>query len=68
MPYTKNLPPYGHVMTVPEFKQAVKEGAFIDYDGMGEAAKLLVDDSEYIYPSTVDKIPVDATHIIWYNK
>ena len=61
---------YGDIFTVEEFKELVKEGMFIDYDGSGIPAKLegVVDDSINIYPSRLDKIPEDATHVIWFNK
>lgn len=55
-------------MTVEEFKRAVATGLFIDSDGIGIAAKLRVDPRKYVSPSTVNEIPDDATHIVWFNK
>ena len=62
--------PYGDdVYTISEFKSHVEDGSFIDYDGFGYPVKdSLADKSIVIQPSTVDKIPADATHIVWYNK
>lgn len=68
MPYVSEVPEYGTLMTVEEFKNAVTNGFFIDYDGSGEPAKILVDKSVSIRPSKVNEIPADATHIVWYNK
>lgn len=60
---------YGDLMTVEEFKANVESGGFIDYDGMGHAVRGdEVDESFYVYPSEVDKIPEDATHILWFNR
>lgn len=56
------------VMTVEEYKQCVSSGGFIDYDGFGY---LIYGDRvtrEETWPSIVDQIPSDVTHIIWYNK
>jgi len=72
--YTRSLPDYGHLMTVEDFRNAVKERSFIDYDGFGYAAKpidgmMRMEASGHtIYPSRVDRIPNDATHIVWFNK
>ena len=71
--YNKSIPNYGEIMTIEEFKYAVKSGSFNDDDGHGEAicnnrmhSGLL--DNTSIYPSSIDTIPKDATHIIWFNK
>jgi hypothetical protein len=58
------------IMSVQEFRDAVKQGAFVDYDGFGHPMKDdKTDGSVYIYPSDhLDTIPDDATHIVWYNK
>jgi hypothetical protein len=62
------------IMLVDEYLENVKCGALIDSDGMGEVArngfiaKSLIN-SSWIYPSQgIDVIPLDATHIVWYNK
>ncbi len=67
--YSKSNPKYGDLMTVKEFRGAVAEGWFIDYDGYGNASNgTHVDPDVCIYPSMVDAIPADATHIMWYNR
>jgi hypothetical protein len=66
--YKDKMPSYGDLMTVNDFRQDVRAGGFIDYDGFGHPAKLMVDNSTHIYPSQVDAIPDDATHIVWFNK
>ncbi len=69
MVYKHSIPDYGDLMTVEEFREAVKIGAFTDYDGHGIAAKNgMCSRERHIYPSTVDQIPEDATHIVWFNK
>lgn len=57
-----------HVMTVEEFRESVEDGMFIDYDGFGYAARNGMSANDPIYPSEVDKIPEDATHIVWFNR
>lgn len=59
---------HGHIMTVNEFKQAVRDRLFIDYDGFGHPAKMTMDVTQHVVPSKVDEIPNDATHIVWYNR
>ena len=67
--YGKTLDTEDDVYTIEEFLKQVKEGAFIDSDGYGHPVKdNLADKTIDIYPSTVDEIPKDATHVIWYNK
>ena len=67
--YKYDIPPtHGEVMTVARFKELVKDGSFIDYDGFGHPAKMTMDIYQAISPSTVDLIPEDATHIVWYNR
>lgn len=67
--YTEKLPNYGDLMTVKDFLEACEVGAFIDYDGSGHPVK----DGKMarnvdVYPSKRDKIPKDATHIMWFNR
>lgn len=57
------------VYTVEEFINCCKRNAFVDGDGFGYPVK----DSKsnpriVIQPSKLDSIPVDATHIVWFNK
>jgi hypothetical protein len=81
MPYTKQVKfsatnRYGNhpddeddVYTVDEFKDCVEHGLFIDYDGFGYPVKDgLADTGIYIIPSEVDRIPEEATHIVWFNR
>ena len=57
------------VYTVEEFIACVKDGAFIDYDGFGFPVKdNLANRFVYVRPSKLDRIPKDATHIVWYNR
>ncbi len=57
------------VYTVDEFRECVKDGAFIDYDGFGHPVKdKKANEDICIQPSRVDDIPDDTTHIIWFNR
>jgi hypothetical protein len=57
------------VYTVDEFRQNVRVGAFIDYDGFGHPVRDgLCDPSVTVKPSRLDEIPADATHVVWYNR
>lgn len=75
--YSLDLPDFGDLMTVEDWLAAVKQGAFIDYDGHGRAVKgdkmdgrsMFLEDSGAIIPSDGDsRIPLDATHIMWFNR
>jgi hypothetical protein len=66
--YTETLSTFGHLMTVEEFRECVKIGGFIDYDGFGHPVKDEKMSSIVVYPSKVVEIPADATHIMWYNR
>lgn len=69
MAYTEQIPKYGDLMTVKEFKANVKSGGFIDYDGSGQPVKNNLRDTTIdIYPSELYNIPKDATHILWFNR
>lgn len=57
------------VYTITQFVELCKSGSFIDYDGIGHPVKDNKSDPTIdIYPSKIEKIPLDATHIVWYNK
>lgn len=57
------------VYTVEEFLSLVRAGSFIDYDGFGHPVKDGKADIDIeIKPSMPERIPEDATHIVWYNK
>ena len=66
--YKNTLTTFGDLMTVQEFKDAVKENFLIDSDGSGNVVKDNLEAEWVIYPSIVHLIPEDATHIIWFNK
>ncbi len=55
-------------MTVAAFKERVADGAFIDYDGFGSPLKDGRMADVLFYPSQVEELPPDATHILWYNR
>jgi len=64
------------LMTIDEFLECVRDGAFVDYDGFGNWAtatkKLGGWHSEGVFPSRVlsgrNVPPAWATHVVWYNK
>lgn len=61
--------PDDDVYTIDEFREQVKDGGFVDYDGFGHPVKdKLADTSIDIRPSYLLNIPKDATHIVWYNQ
>ena len=69
-PYRPDL---GDLMTIEEFRESVASGLFMDDDGHGYAVKdgmERINDwlADAIYPSMLDRIPEDATHIAWYGK
>jgi len=66
--FNENLPDYGHVMTVEEFKNDCAAGGFIDYDGFGQPVKDNKAAKIYIKPSALEEIPQEATHIVWFNR
>lgn len=66
--YDKQPETFGDIMTVAEFREFVKEGGVTDYDGGGCPMKDGLMATLMITPSTIDKIPPDATHIQWYNR
>jgi hypothetical protein len=67
--YTGVIPEYGDLLTVQEFKDNCERGYLIDYDGVGAISDgVSIDNFSRVYPSTRDSIPVDATHIVWFNK
>jgi hypothetical protein len=64
-----NFPGEDDVYTVEEFKEMCECGGFIDYDGFGYPVKdSLADENITVFPSKLNKIPLDATHIVWYNR
>ena len=71
MAYTEKYEcdPDDDVFTVEDFKGCCESGALIDYDGYGSPIKdKKVDKEIIILPSTLDRIPKDATHIVWFYR
>jgi len=66
--YIHAIPDYGDLMTVQEWLECVEGGMFIDYDGHGRPAKDGLMSSMFISPSRARSIPIDATHIVWFNR
>lgn len=57
------------VYTVAQFRRLCKNKSFIDYDGHGYPVRdNLADGDVVIKPSRLEAIPVDATHVVWYNR
>ena len=69
LPYNDEIPDFGAVMTVKEFEESVEDNGFTDYDGAGCPVKDGMMCNAYnISPSAMDRIPTDATHVVWFNK
>lgn len=63
------MPELGSLYTVDEFKRQCTIGTFVAGDGFGSPIKDGWLDPAYdVYPSRLQEIPEDATHILWYNK
>lgn len=64
------IPEYGDLFTFDDFKQAVKAGAFIDYDGVGHWANEKEMSEEKVYPSDLRKINFEPkmSHVVWFNR
>lgn len=66
----------GDLIPLQEWIDAVKAGAFRDYDGMGDYATEThhweQENMNWVYPSDVGtprfNPPKECTHILWYNK
>lgn len=66
--YDQEIPKYGDMMTVSDFIDSVEGGSFCDSDGVGHPVKDDKMSGVLVYPSGYERIPKDATHIIWFNK
>lgn len=67
--YTEKYSRLGQIYSIKAFRQFVSQGTFIDYDGYGNPMKdKMINPSIKIYPSSINEIPSDATHICWYNR
>ena len=68
-PYNKKLVDNDTVYTAGAFVDMVIEGYFVDYDGFGYPVKDgFVNAKIVIRPSRLERIPADATHIVWFNR
>lgn len=57
------------VYTVDEFRQQCADQAFVDSDGDGHPVRDgFADPSVHVRPSMLGQIPLDATHVVWFNK
>lgn len=63
-----DTPRIGDVMTVAHWREACEDGCFIDYDGFGSPMKDGKVARMTLYPSQRHLVPLDATHIEWYNR
>lgn len=67
------VPDYGDMFTLEEFRDCVDSGCFIDYDGIGHEAwvsgggKLMMS-SRCVSPSTVFEVSEQCTHVVWFNR
>lgn len=63
--YDKEVPEYADLYTAEEFVQAVKTGVFGNLDGSGYWVKdgKMNRDEEFF-----SSLPLDATHVAWFNK
>jgi hypothetical protein len=63
------IPNYGDLMTLEDFKEACECGAFIDYDGYGNYAfEDKVSNIETRPSKFLKKRDNRFTHIVWYNR
>lgn len=62
--------PEGAVMSVDEYLECVKNHSLMDDDGYGYPVKNGMKDTQlHLWPSEGRRhIPLDATHVIWFNK
>lgn len=57
------------VYTRQEFREACEDTVFIDEDGFGYPVKdNMADPDIVVKPSKLNRIPDDATHIVWFNR
>lgn len=66
--YTSEIPDYADVFTIEEWWANINCGAFTDWDGSGCPVKDGKMANETFFPSDAADLPVDATHIAWFNK
>ena len=67
-----DLPDYGDLMTMEEFKGYCESGMFIDYDGGGNYASATKMSNKDISPSDFKEGRIlnnpEFTHVVWFNK
>lgn len=61
-------PAMDDVYTIEEFRDAVAEGCFTEYDGWGRFVKDGKADANRFPPEALASMTTDATHVVWYNK
>ncbi len=70
--YTEAVEARDDLMTIDAFRDCVRSGLFIDYDGFGHPVKFIdgrpMHSQAIVKPSTSQDIPSDATHVVWYNR
>jgi len=65
----EEIPDYGDLMTLKDFKELCKCGGFIDYDGIGNYAFENKMSNFSTYPSKFLLNPDNRfTHIVWFNR
>ena len=62
--YCREVPDYADIMTVEDWKSAVADGCFCNYDGSGYWVK----DGKQSRDEVFGTPQLDATHVAWYNK
>ena len=64
-------PDSGDLLTVKEYLEMVASHAIMDDDGSAWPVKDGMEARGFdclVYPSQPETLPVDATHVMWYNK
>ena len=62
--YSEEIPDYADIFELGEWKLAIDEGFFGNYDGIGYWVKDGKESRDEVFHSR----PLDATHVTWYNK
>lgn len=62
------IPDYGNLYLIEEFRSNVDCGGFIPYDGAGYYATKTHMSREHSVWSSNKEIPSWATHVIWFNR
>ena len=62
--YGREVPDYADLMTVEDWKSAVADGCFCNYDGSGYWVKDNMESRDEVFGTP----QLDATHVAWYNK